>query len=279
MGIISDIWHAKRAHDLETENRPEEAVEHVFRQSGELWEKKLSAARIYKRATLYDNAIRYFKEGLSEKPYAADWYDYKPLVECYEATKEFAAAMELYFQQRGRLGHFDFILEQYRNYRNQDSSFRLSDSRLKELYAGLCKYPPFSQFHYLPADARNFVIRDMEEAGLLDELIQALEESTLEFGSSFAPKQEHFKVAELHKKKGNYAAAAAVYETFNLLDHVPDCYQKSGQIDKLCLYYLAIAKIAEASSIYENAGDRANAERIKRLSTFNLEVFIHPSFG
>lgn len=169
MGFWSDIYHGSRAEALEKKGDYDGAVRHVLQSGFESWERKQRAGDILKRAGRFRDAIRYYREAMKEDRYGSFWESgtfRESIEECYEALGEYSELMEIYFEEWGRRQHFGTIYEQYKKCRAKSSSFRLSHSRLKEMYTGLCrKWASYadSAFSRLSEDEKARVIDEMEK--------------------------------------------------------------------------------------------------------------------
>jgi tetratricopeptide (TPR) repeat protein len=198
-------------------------------------------------------------------------------VERLKASGRYNEAFEIVFGEQTRHYHdFGGLYRTFKEYREKCPSLNVSDSKRKEMYKGLCD-GDWPAIRSLSAQDRDEIINDMEKLGLIDEAIHALKKSCDKgFDIALDPQNEHFKVAELYEKKGNFENAAQIYEDYCLLDHAVRCYERLGRIERLALYFLAEGKVQEAITLYEKAGRRDKVNWVKTATNFNLSTYEHP---
>jgi len=192
-------------------------------------------------------------------------------VERLKASGRYNEAFEIIFEEQTRHYHdFGNLYQTFKEYREKCPSLTLSDSKRKEMYRGLCDgdWPAIRSFS---EQDKGEIINDMEKLGLIDEAIHALRMSCNGFESSLEPKQEHFKVAELYEKKGDFESAARICEEYCLIEPLVRCYERSERDDKVALYLLAEGKVKEAIGVYERSGNRDRAEWVKKSSSLTCQ--------
>lgn len=221
MGLASHIYHVARASALE-EKDCDKAVWHILQSEFESRERKQRAGDILKKAGKYREAIRYYQEAIREGEDRSRLSRY--IVECYEALKEYHEAMEVRFAGplSGEWYSYYGLYKTYQEYRTKSPSFKLSHQRLKEIYKGLCRKRNWREGEILnfSEDNQLRIIAEMEQANCIDEAIEALKtcmSSSIGRFSSGNPKptEEHFKLAGLYEKKGDFESALQIYEDYN----------------------------------------------------------------
>lgn len=229
MGFFSEIFHGKRAQDLENQGRCDEAIEHVLKGGGHPWVEFEHAARILKSAKRYREAIEYYKKAAAD--YGGVTSVFLDIMECYEALREYSEAMDFRYKAPPPYSNPNLIYDTYKKYRALDPSFRLSRSRLNDLYLEICR-SEYWGFSYFSKEEQKTVVECIEKEGMTREIIEALKAE----GKSFWYLKEIF---------GEDASS----RTFG--DEIP----KRRRADEM----FSRAKYWEAARLYDEIGDFSEA--------------------
>jgi tetratricopeptide (TPR) repeat protein len=260
MGFFSEIFHVKRAQDLEKQGRYDEAIAHVLKSGGHRFLNFEKAAQILKGAKKYREAIDYYKKAAADRGGVSSiFFD---IVECYEILRDYSEAIDFRYKAPPPYSNPDLIYKTYKRYRVLEPSFRLSRSRSKDLYLDICR-SGFSGFQYFSKEDQRTVVEWIQEECLTQEIIDALkaegksywhveeifgeEASSRVFGDEIPKRSRALGMRQM----GNYWEAGRLYEEIGDFSEAADSY-KSG------LYQNNPKVIVPAVRCFAKAGQNAD---------------------